>query len=431
MPTDSSTGLPVPGATDTSVGAGFDPQRSMGRTSGTTEAAKGPPEGATVRFGVSWRARLRQISHTRWWQVLRLVVGVGLGALALWALNGQRGELIGASAELTHLNVGWLTLAIICEVASYVSFGVLQRRLLQVEGVRTGLGFMTALSAASAAIANSLPGGPAFASVYTYRFYRRRGASETLAVWTLVATFVCAGATLGLLASAGVAIAASEGASYDLVGVILGVFAISIVADAIVFQRRWLARLLVFALRVTRRLVGRPRRSGELVVEGWISRLEAFRFSWRDLAVALSGAFGNWVFDCGCLACGFLAVGGAVPWRGLLLAYGAGQLAANLPITPGGLGVVEGSITIALVAFGGAELSTVAAVLTYRIVSFWGFLPVGWLSWAGLGVARRRGGVGVAGPAARRGGSPGLLSNERTRATVDDGQRAREVGHEK
>ena len=106
--------------------------------------------------------------------------------------------------------------------------------------------------------------------------------------------------------------------------------------------------------------------------------------------MALAAAFGNWAFDCGCLACGFVATGGSVPWRGLLLAYGAGQLAANLPITPGGLGVVEGSLTVALVAFGGAELSTVAAVLVYRIVSFWGFLPVGWLSWAGLAFDRRR-----------------------------------------
>ncbi len=79
-----------------------------------------------------------------------------------------------------------------------------------------------------------------------------------------------------------------------------------------------------------------------------------------------------------------------MPWRGLLLAYGAGQLAANLPITPGGLGVVEGSLVIALVAFGGGQVSTVAAVLLYRIVSFWGYLPVGWLVWAGLTWHNRR-----------------------------------------
>jgi hypothetical protein len=385
-----------------------------------SETVRRQGEGVTVRFGMSWRAQLRRYSRSRWWHVLRFVIGLGLAALALWALNGQRGELVGASAELTHLDAGWLALAIACEIVSFTSFGALQRRLLQAGGVQTGLGLMTALSAASAAIANSFPGGPAFSSIYVFRFYRRHGADETLAAWTLLATFVCAAAALGLVATAGVALAASEGASYDLVWVILGVFAISVVADAVVFQRRWLARLAELALGLSRHLVGRPRRSGVVVVEGWIARLEEFRLTWRDLVVSLAGALGNWVFDCGCLACAFLAVGGAVPWRGLLLAYGAGQLAANLPITPGGLGVVEGSITIALVALGGSELSTVAAVLTYRIISFWGFLPVGWLAWAGLGLARRRSRGAAPGPSARLVVTAGQLSAERTFATVDD-----------
>ena len=48
-----------------------------------------------------------------------------------------------------------------------------------------------------------------------------------------------------------------------------------------------------------------------------------------------------------------------------------GQLAANLPVAPGGLGVVEGSLTIAIVAYGGAAPSTVVAVLLYRVLSFW------------------------------------------------------------
>ncbi len=61
------------------------------------------------------------------------------------------------------------------------------------------------------------------------------------------------------------------------------------------------------------------------------------------------------------------------------IAYGAGQLAAALPITPGGLGAVEGSITIALVAFGGAHVATVDAVLLYRLISFWLVLVIGWL----------------------------------------------------
>jgi uncharacterized membrane protein YbhN (UPF0104 family) len=38
-------------------------------------------------------------------------------------------------------------------------------------------------------------------------------------------------------------------------------------------------------------------------------------------------------------------------------------------------------LTIALVAYGGAQASTVAAVLLYRLMSFWALLPAGYISW--------------------------------------------------
>jgi uncharacterized protein (TIRG00374 family) len=72
------------------------------------------------------------------------------------------------------------------------------------------------------------------------------------------------------------------------------------------------------------------------------------------------------------------------PWTGLLLAYCAGQIAASMPVTPGGIGVVEGSITLALVAFGGAETITLAAVLLYRLIAYWGCIPAGGLAWLAL-----------------------------------------------
>jgi hypothetical protein len=53
--------------------------------------------------------------------------------------------------------------------------------------------------------------------------------------------------------------------------------------------------------------------------------------------------------------------------------------------------VVEGSITIALVAFGGAQTSTVDAVLLYRLISFWLVLVVGWALWGELALEVRRG----------------------------------------
>jgi hypothetical protein len=119
----------------------------------------------------------------------------------------------------------------------------------------------------------------------------------------------------------------------------------------------------------------------------------------------LGWAVGNWVFDCACLAFAFTAVRAPVPWAGLLLAYGIGQLAAIIPVSPGGLGLVEGSLAVALVTYGGEPAApVVAAILVYRALSFWLPLPTGWAAWAVIALRERR---ELRGEAAA-GGSDGL-----------------------
>jgi uncharacterized protein (TIRG00374 family) len=102
-----------------------------------------------------------------------------------------------------------------------------------------------------------------------------------------------------------------------------------------------------------------------------------------------------WIGDMTCLAVGFLAVGAALPWQGLLIAYAAGQLAALLPITPGGLGVTEGSMAVALSAYGGMA-TAVAAVLLYRLIAYWAILPAGGICYLTL---RRRHSLVIPAPA--------------------------------
>jgi uncharacterized membrane protein YbhN (UPF0104 family) len=80
----------------------------------------------------------------------------------------------------------------------------------------------------------------------------------------------------------------------------------------------------------------------------------------------------------------------AVPWRGILVIYGLTQIAASLPVTPGGLGVVEGSMAALLIAYGVHAPEAFATVLLYRIISFWGLVPVGWGAFLGLELAERR-----------------------------------------
>jgi hypothetical protein len=73
------------------------------------------------------------------------------------------------------------------------------------------------------------------------------------------------------------------------------------------------------------------------------------------------------------------AAGAAVPWHVLLLIYGSGVAAQSLAITPGGFGVTEGTLGLTLVAAGLRPGPALAAVLLYRLVSFWLTAAAGWL----------------------------------------------------
>jgi uncharacterized membrane protein YbhN (UPF0104 family) len=102
----------------------------------------------------------------------------------------------------------------------------------------------------------------------------------------------------------------------------------------------------------------------------------------NDLAAA---AFANWLADAGVLAASLAGVGAAVPWRGLLFAYAVGTAVQGLGIVPGGIGVVEGALTLALSGEGVRHPLALAAVLVYRIISFWMVISVGWVAYVFVG----------------------------------------------
>jgi uncharacterized membrane protein YbhN (UPF0104 family) len=73
------------------------------------------------------------------------------------------------------------------------------------------------------------------------------------------------------------------------------------------------------------------------------------------------------------------------------------RLLGSLPITPGGIGVVEVGLTTALVGFGGANAEVVAAVLVYRFLTVVPTLALGLVAgaaWQRLGARREERGRG-------------------------------------
>ena len=333
----------------------------------------------------------RRGSRTR--LALRVVPAVVAVAVAVPVLSSRRGELSGATAALGHLSADWLLVAVVAECGSLAAYVFLQRRLLRAGGVAIGLAPMTGITLAGYAIQNSLPAGPAWSAVFAFREFRRRGADNVQAGWTMVVAALLSDLSLAAMGLVGVVLAHRQGAALDVVELVGG--AAVLVAVVVFLGRRGLAsgRLVgvgAWFVRVWQRLAHPPEADAHEVVRGALHRLRAVRPSGASWVAVGGLALANWTFDCACLALAFAGVHAAVPWRGLLLAYGAAQLAANLPITPGGLGVVEGSLSIALVYYGGVESSTVAAVLLYRLISFWALLPFGWVSWVALRWSGRR-----------------------------------------
>jgi uncharacterized protein (TIRG00374 family) len=72
--------------------------------------------------------------------------------------------------------------------------------------------------------------------------------------------------------------------------------------------------------------------------------------------------------------------GGEVSAVESFAAWALVRLLGSIPITPGGLGVVELGLTTALVGFGGSQVEVVAAVLVYRVMTMVPTLVIGLLA---------------------------------------------------
>ena len=327
-----------------------------------------------------------------WLRRLRWIVAAVALALAVAAIVSQWDTLRQAMEELTHLDWRWLRWAIYAEGLSLVAFATLQRLLLRAGGVHLGLGSLLELTLAGNALAVSLPGGAAWSATFSFDQLRRWGISRALAGTMLAARMAVTTLALVTLLVVGVNLAGGTGplASARLAVTVAGL-AFALAGLGVELVLRWpLARAVA-----ARRLAALPhgprwRRWVAPQLHQAVDHLAGLRVGPRLSAAIVVAGLGYWVADGACLTASILCVFGRVPWQGLVTAYVLAQLAANLPITPGGLGIVEGALSVTLVAFGMPTGTAVAAVLLYRLISFWALLPLGWFTLGGLVVLERR-----------------------------------------
>ena len=246
-----------------------------------------------------------------------------------------------------------------------------------------------------------MPGGGAAAAALQYRMLVQAGISPSLAGVGIGAATIVILATLcalPLLALPpiilGVAVpdAACAGGARWARSIFLALLALGATLMASDRAVRWVARAWQ---RVGGRL--RPKKPPradlpEVLLDQRDLVRGAFGARWWE---AVAGAGGRWLFDWLTLMAALAAVGQHPRPSLVLLAFCAAQLLAQIPITPGGLGVVEAGLTGFLALIGVPAAAAAVAVLAYRLVSYWLALPAGGVGWL---VHRRRvraGGVSV------------------------------------
>lgn len=357
--------------------------------------ALGEPERPDPGQGPGRYARLTQESERRAqhpaWRRARLAVSLGVLAAAVAVMILRFSDIESAAGRLARVDPGWIVLAVGAEAGSILTFARLQQRLLRAGGVRLRLPTMTSITVAGNALDATLPGGVAWAAAWLFNQYGRRGVGRFLRVWVFLVAGGVSSFALFVLFAGGVEAAGSRGPVAWLRWPVLLLAAIPVVALVIeVFHTtspvRRASTLLGDALE--HRIPGgrRIRNAGGRLVDQFAAvRLRPL--GWVEVLVL---ALLNWMFDCLVVVAALLALGIRVPWDAILVIYALTQITASFPITPGGLGIVDGSLAALLSAYGVALSPAIAVVLLYRLLTFWVLVPFGWAVWGVLEVISRR-----------------------------------------
>ncbi|SNT63399.1 hypothetical protein SAMN05421812_11586 [Asanoa hainanensis] len=322
-----------------------------------------------------------------WWaRSLRVFVVVAVVAgLAVLGLHGRLPTWADTSHALATVHPVWIVVAAALQAASLGAFSLQQHGLLTALGARLSRRHTVAIVLASTAMSISLPAGSAVSAAFSVRRYQRAGAAPEVAAAVMVISGL---ASIGGIVAvyAGVAGWGGAGSSFSWRPLIVVAALVAVLAAAIgVGRRRWgtAPEEAVAPDGVRRYLV---------IVLNWL------RSAWRaaatvtatNWAVALAWSAAKWVTDLLC----FLAVAQAFALPGgpatLTAVYLSVQVVRQVPLTPGGIGVVELALAAGLTAAGAGAGSAAAAVLIYRVLSCWLIVPVGGLAgWLLLRAPRR------------------------------------------
>lgn len=306
-----------------------------------------------------------------------------VAGLATWYLAlPQVPEAWNAAGALASTRIALTALGAACAIAALFSYAQLMRTAL---GVRRcpGLWHTFGIITTSLGVSNVLPAGSAFGSVVTFKMLERAGVPRPRAVTAMAVTSVGSAIVLNVLLGLGLIIllptrGLASGAVATVPALVL-LIALAVTCRAAARRRPWLSHVAECAGRRYPRLVGTRATDALDAVADQLDEWRGQPSLWRR---TLFWAVSNWLIDVVALWSLLAAVGVVVDPIVVLVAFAVAHVAAMAPITPGGLGVFELTVTAMLVGLGAPAAATAAGVALYRLFSFWMPIPASALSYA-------------------------------------------------
>jgi hypothetical protein len=347
--------------------------------------------GAGKGTRAGWRGRLRTARRP----LRRLLVLLILALIVEYLVIP---ELVGASKDLYLLgrvNAGWLVAGVVLEGLSLFCYALLNRVLLPAEG-RPRLSRLFRIDLAAAAVAHVIPAGTVGSAGLGYQLFTAEGIPGTN-VGVMMATKGM-GSTVVLNVLLWIALVISIPLSgfqpvYATVAIV-GAVLLALVGLVVLGITRG-QKLAVRAVRAAGgRIPGVGADRMERIVVQATASLRSLGTNRPVLIESLTWAALNWLLDAASLWCFIAAYGRLANPVGLFAAYGIANVLGAIPLTPGGLGVIDSVTPVLLIGFGLTRSVATLGVLTWRLVNFWLPIPTGAAAYISLKVPKG-GGLGA------------------------------------
>jgi uncharacterized protein (TIRG00374 family) len=293
-----------------------------------------------------------------------------------------------AADELTKVQPAFLVAGVVLQMSAWFTYSLMTRSALGPAGHSISPLRMFRIQMSTKALSNIVPGGSAASSALGYRLLTLSGISGPDAGFALATAGLGSAVVLNLLfwTALLVSIPLHRGANplyvtAALAGVLIMMLAAFLILGLIHGQGRaervlrWFAKKLRFDADVAANAL---RKVGERVED----LIEERAVLWR----VVLGATAAWLLDASSLWVFVRAFGGTLDPLALLIAFGLANIVAVIPITPGGLGIVEGVYIPTLVGFGLTRRVATLGVASYRLAQFWFPILLGGLLYASLRV---------------------------------------------